>query len=132
MKKFIYALTLCIAAGMTSCKDDDSVYSPSDLDRMPRTMFRSENTTNVRPENDEYSSKLIPGTRNSVQLHWYGISGAAGYEIRYAENLTTGLMEDWSDPTKIVESCFFGPAHTTCVFHKKKKGTGYSLIKPVG
>lgn len=101
MKKFIYALTLCIAAGMTSCKDDDSVYSPSDLDRMPRTMFRSENTTNVKPENDEYSSKLIPGTRNSVQLHWYGISGAAGYEIRYAENLTTGLIEDWSDPTKI-------------------------------
>ena len=109
MKKFIYALTLCIAAGMTSCKDDDSVYSPSDLDRMPRTMFRSENTTNVKPENDEYSSKLIPGTRNSVQLHWYGISGAAGYEIRYAENLTTGLIEDWSDPTKIVESFIVGP-----------------------
>ena len=67
MKKFIYALTLCIAAGMTSCKDDDSVYSPSDLDRMPRTMFRSENTTNVRPENDEYSSNSYraPATLSS-------------------------------------------------------------------
>lgn len=128
MKKFIYALTLCIAAGMTSCKDDDSVYSPSDLDRMPRTMFRSENTTNVRPENDEYSSKLIPGTRNSVQLHWYGISGAAGYEIRYAENLTTGLIEDWSDPTKIVESFIVGPEQTSCEIHNLNYGTDYRFI----
>ncbi|MDE5827077.1 MAG: hypothetical protein K2H57_05875, partial [Duncaniella sp.] len=87
MKKFLYALTLLVAVGATSCKDDETSYSPVDLDRMPRTMFRSENTTNIKVENDDYASKVVPNSINTVQLYWYGVEGAAGYEIRYAENL---------------------------------------------
>ncbi len=128
MKKFIYALTLLVALGATSCKDDDVNFSPVDLDRMPRTMFRSEHTTNVKPENDDYSSKLVPKTRNTVQLHWFGIQGAAGYEIRYAENLNTGLLEDWNDPAKIVESFIVGPDVTHVEIPNLNYGTDYRFI----
>ncbi len=128
MKKFIYAIACILALGITSCSDDDTNFSPADLDRMPRTMFRSENTTNVKPENDDYASKVKPLTRNTVQLHWYGIEGAAGYEIRYAENLNTGLIEDWSDPTKIVESFIVGPEVTHVDIPNLNYGTDYRFI----
>lgn len=109
MKKFIYALAGLLALGVTSCKDDDSNYSTDDLDRLPMTMFRCDNTTNKNEDGDPYSTKLVPGTLNVAQLYWYGVEGACGYQIRYAENLNSGLLEDWDDPSKICEDFVVGP-----------------------
>ncbi|MDE6090406.1 MAG: hypothetical protein K2G41_06865 [Duncaniella sp.] len=128
MKKFLYALTLLVAVGATSCKDDDTSYSPADLDRMPRTMFRSENSTNVKPENDDYASKVVPNSINTVQLYWYGVEGAAGYEIRYAENLNSGLLDDWNNPDKIVESFIVGPEVTHIEISNLNYKTDYRFI----
>lgn len=128
MKKFVYALTALMALGFSSCKDDDTEYSPTDLERMPRTMFRCENTTNIKNENDDYASKIVPNSINTMRLYWYGVEGAAGYEIRYAENLNTGLLEDWNDPTKIVESFVVGPDVLTVDIPYLNYGTDYRFI----
>ena len=73
-----------MALTVTSCKDDDTTFNiTEDLDRLPMPMFRRKFNTNIAEENDMYSCKLVEGYQNRIQLHWYGIEGAAGYEIRY-------------------------------------------------
>lgn len=134
MKKLIYALTTLVALGASSCKEDEINYSPSDLPRLPRTMFRSENSTNQKPEADEYASKLVPGKDNVVQLYWYGVEGAAGYEIRYAQNLNTGVYEDWCDTLPInglepkVKTFVVGPHVLNAQIQHLEYGSDYRFI----
>ncbi|WP_302576105.1 hypothetical protein [uncultured Duncaniella sp.] len=113
MKKFIYFLAALTVLSATSCKDDDEgVFSPADdLERMPMTMFRKNHNTNVSESADPYGTRVVEGTRNSIQLHWYGVEGAAGYEIRYAvaTGVTSGLEEDWSNPEKLSGHFTVGP-----------------------
>ena len=107
MRKFLlYALTAVLALGASSCKDDE-VMGPNkpneDFDRMPMTMFRLEENTGV--SSDPYGMRVITEERNTVELAWYGVSGAGGYEIRYGlqSGLTSGKEEDWADDSRIIE-----------------------------
>lgn len=113
MKKIIYILAGLMALSATSCKDDDTIsdYSPAtDLDRMPMTMFRKDHNTGAG-SNDPYGCKVVDGVRNTVQLYWYGVEGAGGYEIRYGvqSGLTSGLDEDWSNPDRLAGTFVVGP-----------------------
>ena len=84
MKKFIYFLAALMALTVTSCKDDDTTFNVTeDLDRLPMPMFRRKGNTNIADETDLFASRLVTGYSNRIQLHWYGIEGAAGYELRY-------------------------------------------------
>ena len=127
MKKFIYILAGIMALGATSCKDDVEVYNPvSDLDRMPMTMFRQQNNTNVSTSADPYGTRIKDETRNTVQLYWYGVEGAAGYEIRYGVQgpLTHGRESDWSDPELITDRFIVGPD----VLHYEIPNLNYSTV----
>lgn len=101
-----------MAFATTSCNDDDTtIYTPADdLDRMPMTMFRKNHNTNVS-NSETYACKVVDGTRNTVQLYWYGVEGAGGYEIRYGveSGLTSGTEEDWSNPDRLSGTYIVGP-----------------------
>lgn len=95
-KKLLYMLTAMLAVTATSCKDDDMGVNPSpaDLERMPRTMFCTtettgdDNTTNVHCVTEEL---------NTIYLSWFRVKDAAGYQIRYAVStgVTSGEPADW-------------------------------------
>lgn len=72
-----------MAVSATSCKDDEivGVTSPADLDRMPRTMFC---TTESTGEDKESNLHCVTEELNTIYLPWYKIKDAAGYQIRYA------------------------------------------------
>lgn len=91
-----------MAFSVTSCKDDDVVFSNvDDLDRLPMPMFRKKDNTNIADESDLYASRVITGIPNAIQLHWYGVNGASGYEIRYSNSrLISSNEDDWNDPNK--------------------------------
>ncbi len=112
MKKLLYLLAGIMAFATTSCNDDDTtIYTPADdLDRMPMTMFRKNHNTNVS-NSETYACKVVDGTRNTVQLYWYGVEGAGGYEIRYGveSGLTSGTEEDWSNPDRLSGTYIVGP-----------------------
>lgn len=123
MKKFLYFLAALLAVTVSSCKEDDGIFSPKDdLDRMPMTMFRKNHNTNISNNSDPYATKLKEGTRNTVQLYWYGVEGCAGYEIRYAVStgVTSGLESDW-DKNKLA-LIKVGPE----VLHMELKDLDYS------
>ncbi|MDE6066434.1 MAG: hypothetical protein K2G27_06390 [Duncaniella sp.] len=117
MKKFLlYALTAVVAVGATSCKDDEvmAVINPAeDFDRMPMTMFRLLENTGVSDDpygmqigrEDPSSAAIIKDVANTAHLAWYGIEGAAGYEIKYgiAGQLSSGRDEDWNDPERLTD-----------------------------
>ncbi len=99
MKKVLYFLAALIAFSVTSCKDDDVVFSNvDDLDRLPRPMFRKKHNTNESEESDQFASKVISGTYNAIQLHWYGVEGAAGYELLYRLGVGSGGTGVGDDP----------------------------------
>lgn len=92
-----------MALTVTSCKDDDTTFNVTeDLDRLPMPMFRRKYNTNIADENDMYASRVMDGYRNRIQLHWYGVKGAAGYEIRYGINIISDNEETWRDPARNV------------------------------
>lgn len=91
MKKVIYFLAALIAFSVASCKDDDVMFSNVDnLDRLPRPMFRKKHNTNVSEEADQFASRVIDGAYNAIQLHWYGVDGASGYELLYRLGVGSG------------------------------------------
>ena len=113
-KKFLYILTALLAVSFTACKDDDTMMGVNpveDLDRMPMTMFRTLENTNKEDGNDAYHSGVVTEVLNQVHLSWFGIEGAAGYEIRYGlqSNLTDGEEATWADDSKILEDIVLGP-----------------------
>lgn len=89
-----------MALTVASCKDDDTTFNVTeDLDRLPMPMFRRKYNTNIADESDLYASRVMEGYRNRIQLHWYGIKGAAGYEIRYMVSVNArSNEEDWHGP----------------------------------
>lgn len=109
MKKFLYFLAGLMAVSMTSCKDDNTVFSPADdLDRMPMTMFRQNHNTN-KGDDETYATKVKEGTRNTMQLYWYGVEGCAGYEIKYGLESPLTHPEGWDVPENIIETIIVGP-----------------------
>ncbi|MDE6415976.1 MAG: fibronectin type III domain-containing protein, partial [Duncaniella sp.] len=106
MKKFIYFLAALMALTVTSCKDDDTTFNVTeDLDRLPMPMFRRKVNTNIDDLNDLYASRLVDGYANRIQLHWYGVDGAAGYEVRYGKSgnaRDTDEFWDGENVTKVI------------------------------
>ncbi len=117
MKKlFIYALTALLGFGAVSCSDDNEDMRPvdptKDFNRMPMTQFRHLETTNKDETADQsYCSMPITEERNTIRLAWYGIEGAAGYEIKYGPNagLSSGEDEDWNNPDKLTDHFIVTP-----------------------
>lgn len=121
MKKiFLYALTALLGFGAVSCSDDKDDMRPvdpsKDFNRMPMTQFRHLETTNKDETADQaYCSMTITEERNTIRLAWYGIEGAAGYEIKYGPNagLSSGEDEDWNNPENLTDHFTVGPdVHT--------------------
>lgn len=113
-KKFIYLLTALLAASFTGCKDDDTMMGINpveDLDRMPMTMFRTLENTNKEDGSDVYHSGVVTEDLNHIHLSWFGIEGAAGYEIRYGiqSKLTDGEEATWANDENILEDIILGP-----------------------
>lgn len=101
MKKVLYFLAALIAFSVTSCKDDDVVFNNvDDLDRLPRPMFRKKHNTNESEEADQFASKVISGTYNAIQLHWYGVEGASSYELLYKKGVGSGGTGEGDDPSR--------------------------------
>lgn len=102
MKKLIYFLAALMVFSITSCKDDDVAFNNvEDLERLPMPMFRKKINTGKPDESDEHASGLVDGIPNAIRLKWYGIQGAAGYEIRYATSrLISSNEEDWNNPAR--------------------------------
>lgn len=104
-KTLLYCLTAILALGFASCQKDDEFMGPSnpaeDLDRMPMTMFRLYENTGV--QDDPYGMRVLTEELNSVILAWYGVSGAAGYEIKFGPEagLTSGKEEDWTNTERL-------------------------------
>lgn len=127
-KKFLYALAALMVLPFASCKDDEDmgkIDASEDLERMPMTMFRMEENTNIK--DDPYATKVITDSLNSVILTWFGVEGAAGYQIRYGlqAGLTSGEESDWNDPTKIIEDVTFGPNVTSYQIDHLEYSTAY-------
>ncbi len=87
-------LTFCCAAGMVACSNDDEAVQGGEdsLLREPMTIFRSYkmgygesgsgNTEgNVGGTANHYCG-VVEGTRNEIQVEWYGVKGCAGYQLR--------------------------------------------------
>lgn len=96
-KKFLYMLTALMAVTATSCKDDlngNAVDNPADLDRMPRTMFCTQESTG---DDNETNVHCVTEELNTIYLSWFKVTGAAGYQLRYAisTGVTSGEAADW-------------------------------------
>ncbi len=89
MKKiFLYSLISLLGLGAVSCSDNEENMNgldpTTDFNRMPMTQFRHEETTGTSASSDlSYCSMLVDGELNVIRLAWYGIEGAAGYEIKW-------------------------------------------------
>lgn len=128
-KKFLYTLAALFAVTLTGCKDEMTfgIDPVEDLDRMPMTMFRIEENTNKSDGNDVYHSGVVTEDLNHIHLSWFGIEGAAGYEIRYGlqSGLTDGLEETWADDSKILEDIVVGPDVLDYDIYGLEYGTAY-------
>ncbi|MCM1522108.1 MAG: hypothetical protein NC039_05585 [Muribaculaceae bacterium] len=96
-KKFLYILTALLAVTATSCKDDDITNpSPADLERMPRTMFCTQESTG---DDNETNVHCVTEELNTIYLSWFKVKDAIGYQLRYAisTGVTSGLPEDWDN-----------------------------------
>lgn len=95
-KKLLYMLTALMAVSATSCKDDEigGNPSPADLERMPRTMFCTTETTG---DDNDTNVHCVTEELNTIYLSWFKITDAIGYQVRYAisTGVTSGLPEDW-------------------------------------
>lgn len=113
-KKLLYCLTALLAIGATSCKDDDEIMgavNPStDFNRMPMTQFRQLETTNKDENADPYCSRVITEEINTIELQWYGIEGAGGYEIKFGPNADLASKpENWDNESILTGHYFVGP-----------------------
>ncbi|MCM1163486.1 MAG: hypothetical protein NC339_04475 [Muribaculaceae bacterium] len=96
-KKFLYMLTALLAVSATSCKDDDIQNpSPADLERMPRTMFCTQESTG---DDNETNVHCVTEELNTIYLSWFKVKDAIGYQLRYAisTGVTSGLASDWDN-----------------------------------
>ena len=134
-KKLLYCLTFLFALGLASCQEDLDTLRPAnpaeDFDRMPMTMFRLEENTGV--SNDPYGTRVITEELNTVELAWYGVEGAAGYEIKFGlmPGLTSGLESDWNDESRLYQwedgkySKILPPDQLTLRIENLEYGTDY-------
>lgn len=101
-KKLLYGLIALMAVPFVSCKDDDPVQAEDEanVDRMFMPMFRRDDNTN-RGSDDPYQCGLVEGTLNSLYLAWYGVNGAAGYQIMMGTSACSNA-ERWEMPENLL------------------------------
>lgn len=95
MKKIlVFALALSTTMAFYSCKDDDVNDYPKDEYRLPRPMFITTEITG--DDNHPYNCSVQD--RNNVNLNWYTVNGAVGYELKWAiQNYVAGGEQAWLD-----------------------------------
>ncbi|MCM1332810.1 MAG: hypothetical protein NC248_09405 [Bacteroides sp.] len=108
-KKILYGLIALTSMSVFSCKDDDPIgeVDGASVDRKFMTMFRRDDNTN-RGSDDDYACGLVEGTLNSLYLAWYGVNGAAGYQIVVGTSSCSG-PDRWADPANILMDTVVGP-----------------------
>lgn len=110
------------AIPFASCSDDDNVAAGSEREFM--TMFRKDDNTG-KGDTDPYNCH-IENMRNA-HLYWYGVDGAAGYEIKMAfqPTVSSGLAEDWENPDNILLDTIVGPEVLDMVIKDLQYQTDY-------
>ena len=109
-KKFLYGLVALTSASLCSCEDKDPKgFDDSSIDREFMTMFRVNSNTN-RGDDDIYGCQTVAGpnnTFNSIYLAWYGVTGAAAYQIQMGD--ATCWAERWEEPEHVLLDTIVGP-----------------------
>lgn len=105
--KLIYSLIALASLGVYSCDDDNEVQSFDDgnIDRMFTPLFRFDNNTN-KGDNDPHGCRV--DSINTAYLAWYGVDGAAGYQIRMSTVSLVGNPEGWDIPENILIDTIVG------------------------
>ena len=101
MKKILlYSFALLATFSTFSCSDKDKASYEASSDRLMTPVFRT-NRTVAKGGSDPYLCQVIG--RNTMQLYWSQVKGAAGYQIKasYEQSVATGDLEKWDDPTML-------------------------------
>lgn len=103
-KKLLYTLTALMAVTATSCKDEEIVgaVSPADFDRMPRTMFCTQESTG---EDKETNLHCVTEELNTIYVSWFKVKDAAGYQVRYADG---GIVNASGEQEEVWQSALYG------------------------
>ncbi|MDD3387664.1 MAG: hypothetical protein PHU58_04275, partial [Prevotella sp.] len=124
MKKIIlYTLSLLmVLPALYSCKDDASISDAAGREFM--TMFRKDDNTG-KGDTDPYNCHVQD--MNDVHLYWYGVNGAAGYEIKMAlqPTVSQGMATDWENPANILLDTIVGPETLDMVIKDLQYMTDY-------
>ena len=99
MKKILlYSFVLLGTFATFSCSDKDGYSYDESSDRLVTPVFRT-NRTAAKGQTDPYLCQVIG--RNTMQLYWSQVKGAAGYQIKasYEQGVATGDLTRWEDPT---------------------------------
>lgn len=101
-------LSFALVVGFVACTDDASEYYPSSKNDNPErehmTHFRIEN--NGVSSSEPYCSSVVEGTRNDIQLYWFGVEGCAGYRIMAA---ILNRDDEFQNPEEWVLDTIVGP-----------------------
>lgn len=93
--KILYTLLALFCVSFYACKDDDVVSNEDGTipEREFMTMFRKDHNTG-KGDDEPYASKVAD--LNDIELRWYGVKDAAGYQVRMAlqANVANGA-EAW-------------------------------------
>lgn len=120
--KLIFVLSILLVTSLFSCKDNQSDEDITGREFM--TMFRNDNNTG-KGDSDPYRCQVVDV--NDVHLYWYGVIGAAGYEIKMAlqPNVSSGLASDWENPANILFDTIVGPEVLDLVIKDLQYSTDY-------
>ena len=120
-------LSFVLVVGFVACSEDATEYLPSikndNPEREHMTHFRIEN--NGVSSSEPYYSSVVEGTRNDIQLYWFGVEGCAGYHI-----MAAGLNRDdeFQKPEEWILDTIVGPE----VLSLRVKDLQYSTIYRFG
>lgn len=101
-------LGFALVVGFVACSTDDTEYyesiKNSNHEREHMTHFRIEN--NGVSSSEPYYSSVVEGTRNDIQLYWFGVKDCAGYHI-----MAAGLNRDdeFQNPEEWILDTIVGP-----------------------
>ena len=113
-------MPLLAAPSFIACGDDDA-----DAAKEPATVFRIGEITGRFFPTD---SLEVHAQGNSIYLHWFGVSGCAGYEIMYAIRDSVSTDETkWMIPENIIDRFIVGPEKADTLIQNLRYDTNYSF-----
>lgn len=106
--KLTYSLIALASLGLWSCDDDNDIkgFDDNNVDRMFTPLFRTDNNTG-KGDSDPYRCH-IEGL-NTAYLAWFGVDGAAAYQIQMSTQSLVGNPEGWDIPENILLDTIVGP-----------------------